>query len=55
MTQADRHERVPVSVRLEPPDLRSRLEAHLALTGQSRNAFILAAIREKLDREAGAA
>lgn len=54
MAQTDRHKNIPVSVRLEPPDLKARLDAHLELTGQSRNSFILQAIEAKLDSEAPA-
>lgn len=54
MPSADRHDDSPVSVRFQSPELKelkNRLDAHIKLTGQSRSAFILKAIREKLDRE----
>lgn len=50
--QADRHADNPFSVRLKPPALRDLLDAHLKVTGQSRNDFINEAVREKLTREA---
>ena len=51
MPQSDRHKNDPVSIRIEPPELRARLDAHLKRTGQSRNAFVVQAIQDRLAKE----
>lgn len=51
MPQADRHDEPPTSVRF-PGDVFKRLAERIAETGASRSAFIIEAVREKLDREA---
>lgn len=54
--KSDRHTENPVTVRFGPGDaeLRTALDAHVSTISLSRNAFILQAVREKLDRDSAA-